>query len=146
MSKRKPGRDVLRYSEVPIGRAIVKRYYKTYRASAEIPYRCDMADCQFHTGELVWKGKPLPLTMDHIDGCSSNNMPWNLRMVCPNCDAQLDTHGGRNAGRIRHKAKEGYFVVERGKTDQHAKVFQELKLSQSLSCEVVRSDGTTTKY
>lgn len=41
-------------------------------------------------------GKDIPLIVDHIDGNPGNNYPDNMRMICPNCDAQLPTYMGRN--------------------------------------------------
>lgn len=35
--------------------------------------------------------KPLTLQLDHIDGNSDNNLPQNLRLMCPNCHSQTDT-------------------------------------------------------
>ena len=43
-----------------------------------------------------WNGKPIPLEIDHIDGCHSNNTYENLRAICPNCHAQTDTYKGKN--------------------------------------------------
>lgn len=43
-----------------------------------------------------WKGKPLTLILDHIDGNHTNNTLSNLRWVCPNCNQQLDTTGSKN--------------------------------------------------
>lgn len=43
-----------------------------------------------------WNGKPIPLEIDHIDGCHSNNRYENLRAICPNCHAQTDTYKGKN--------------------------------------------------
>lgn len=34
---------------------------------------------------------PLVLQLDHIDGNSDNNMPSNLRLLCPNCHSQTET-------------------------------------------------------
>jgi len=53
---------------------------------------CNLAD---------WFGKPMPVWIDHIDGCASNNHPTNLRLICPNCDSFNETFGGRNRGRGR---------------------------------------------
>jgi hypothetical protein len=43
----------------------------------------------------------MSLVLDHINGESDDNRLENLRMVCPNCAATLDTHCGRNLPRER---------------------------------------------
>jgi len=43
-----------------------------------------------------WNGLPLTLTLDHINGDHTDNRIRNLRFVCPNCDVQLPTFGGKN--------------------------------------------------
>jgi hypothetical protein len=45
-------------------------------------------------GEL-WHGRRFSLILDHVNGVSSDNRIENLRIVCPNCAATLDTHCGR---------------------------------------------------
>lgn len=45
-----------------------------------------------------WNGKPLRMRVDHVDGDASNNLPGNLRLICPNCDSQLPTYAGGNKG------------------------------------------------
>lgn len=54
---------------------------------------CKCAICEqddFHNG------KKLRFVIDHIDGDASNNHRDNLRLVCPNCDSQLDTFKSKN--------------------------------------------------
>ena len=48
-----------------------------------------------------WNNKDIPLTVDHIDGNYENGYLDNLRIICPNCDAQLPTYKGANKGRGR---------------------------------------------
>lgn len=39
-----------------------------------------------------WLSEPIPLELDHIDGCHSNNVLSNLRLLCPNCHAKTPTY------------------------------------------------------
>lgn len=45
-----------------------------------------------------WRGKAIPLELDHINGQREDNRLGNLRILCPNCHAQTDTYRGRNIG------------------------------------------------
>jgi hypothetical protein len=48
-----------------------------------------------------WNGKPMNFILDHIDGDASNNLRDNLRLVCHNCDSQLDTYKSKNKNSAR---------------------------------------------
>jgi hypothetical protein len=48
-----------------------------------------------------WQGKRMSLVLDHINGVPNDHRLDNLRMVCANCAATLDTHCGRNSPRER---------------------------------------------
>ncbi|MEU6487992.1 HNH endonuclease [Streptomyces sp. NPDC046887] len=71
----------------PTGSARVNRE-RLHRALQEIgvPYAC--AACG-NTGE--WRGQPLTLQIDHVNGDWLDNRPANLRYLCPNCHATTDT-------------------------------------------------------
>ena len=56
----------------------------------------------------VWNGKQLNFILDHIDGDASNNHENNLRLICPNCDSQLDTYKSKNKNSARNFRKMYY--------------------------------------
>jgi HNH endonuclease len=51
-------------------------------------------------GGQSWRGAPMPLELDHINGRRDDNRLTNLRLLCPNCHAQTPTYRGRNVGRL----------------------------------------------
>lgn len=53
--------------------------------------RCEMCG----QGER-WRGEVLALVLDHANGVPDDNRLENLRILCPNCNATLPTHCGRN--------------------------------------------------
>lgn len=54
-----------------------------------------------------WNNKPLVFILDHIDGNADNNSRSNLRLVCPNCDSQLDTYKSKNKNGARYYYRYG---------------------------------------
>ena len=56
--------------------------------------RCELCG----QGEL-WRGLPMSLILDHVNGVHDDNRLENLRIVCPNCNATFDTHCGRKHSR-----------------------------------------------
>jgi hypothetical protein len=94
--------------ETPRNAGRIRRAYAKYRAENALPKRCDATDCIFHLQPLTWKGKPLPLILDHKDGNRWNNRPSNLQYLCPNCDAQGEFRGGKNIGRVIDNTVDGY--------------------------------------
>ena len=49
----------------------------------------------------TWRGKPLGIQIDHINGKRNDNRIENLRMLCPNCHSQTDTFAGKKRDRSR---------------------------------------------
>lgn len=47
-------------------------------------------------GIVDWNGKRLVKIVDHIDGDVYNNKIENFRLVCSNCDSQLETYKSKN--------------------------------------------------
>lgn len=74
-------------------------------------YKDQNCKCAICGIENNWNGKELKFILDHIDGDASNNKRENMRLICPNCDSQLDTYKSKNkhsARNYRHKYYEEY--------------------------------------
>lgn len=82
----------------PIARVIVENRHRSnlkLRLLQEglLQNRCDAC------GLTEWRGKPLSIQIDHVNGVGNDNRLENLRMLCPNCHSQTETFSGRNARR-----------------------------------------------
>ena len=53
-------------------------------------------ECAICNIRQIWNNKPLTFILDHIDGRAGNNERSNLRLLCHNCDSQLDTYKSKN--------------------------------------------------
>jgi hypothetical protein len=69
-------------------------------------------------GEL-WRGRRLSLILDHVNGVNDDHRLQNLRIVCPNCAATLDTHCGRNVRHMRECATCGTEFRPAGASQRH---------------------------
>ena len=70
-----------------VGQSVLRNHYKKGNYSE---YKCSICG-----QEPFWNGKPLVLTLDHINGTNNDNRLENLRWICPNCDRQLTTYGSK---------------------------------------------------
>ena len=53
-----------------------------------------------------WNGQELHFILDHIDGNAADSSRDNVRLICPNCDSQLDTYKSRNKNSARNARRE----------------------------------------
>lgn len=89
--RRRPIEDYLvRGSRVPSAKLRVRLIREGLKT-----HRCELCE------RTHWRGQPIPLELDHIDGDRFNNELENLRLLCPNCHALTPTYRGRNIGRYR---------------------------------------------
>ncbi len=96
IGKRAPGYEgrniaelLILYSDrIGVGRSNIKRRLLREGIIKNICSECNL--------ETLWRGKPLVLILDHINGDNKDYRLENLRLLCPNCASQLDTFAGRN--------------------------------------------------
>ena len=120
--KNKLNREGIDYSHIPSGKYAGRGrcYHKNQVTVAEVlttnskycrktakkvifrekllPYKC--AICGL--GPL-WNNKTMTLRLDDINGIRDDHRLENLRFLCPNCDSQTPTWGGRNQKRDKIK-------------------------------------------
>lgn len=53
-----------------------------------------------------WNGRKMSLILDHANGVRDDNRIGNLRVVCPNCAATLETHCSRNPNGVHVRTLE----------------------------------------
>lgn len=67
-----------------------------YNSPAMIRYLTERDGYKCSCCSLVeWQDKPISLDVDHVDGDKKNNLPDNLRFLCPNCHRQTPTWGNK---------------------------------------------------
>lgn len=54
-------------------------------------YSCELC------GISEWRGDPLVLELDHIDGNNQDHSSENVRLLCPNCHSQTPTWKNRKS-------------------------------------------------
>jgi hypothetical protein len=92
-ARNRVGRTIRQLDEILVehstySRTTLKR--RLYREGLKRP------ECELCGQDGVWRGQRMALILDHINGVATDNRIQNLRIVCPNCAATLDTHCGRN--------------------------------------------------
>jgi len=86
--------------KIPIGNVLVKdSKYRGHLKWRLLKEGLLKNECEVCGQGPEWKGKPLVMVLDHINGKSSDHRRENLRLLCPNCNSQSDTFAGRNMGK-----------------------------------------------
>jgi hypothetical protein len=85
---------------IPIEQLLVGRRNRTHVKTRLIQAGLLKNRCE-ECGLSEWRGRPLSVHIDHINGIRNDNRLENLRMLCPNCHSQTETYSGKNAKRVR---------------------------------------------
>jgi hypothetical protein len=59
-------------------------------------------ECEMCGQGEIWRGRRMSMVLDHINGVHDDHRLENLRILCPNCNATLDTHCGKHKTRMHH--------------------------------------------
>lgn len=94
------GESYNRYRCIPLSGILIENSFYTKIARLKIRLmreglleaKCYAEDC----GLTEWKGKPISLQLDHVNGNKFDHRIKNLRLLCPNYHSQTDTFGGKN--------------------------------------------------
>jgi hypothetical protein len=86
-----------RIERAPLGAILVEGSRYSRKALKSRLYETGLKErrCELCGQDEDWNGAHMSLILDHINGVPDDNRIENLRIVCPNCAATLDTHCGR---------------------------------------------------
>jgi hypothetical protein len=88
------GRKSLAYREADL-RAAIAKSRSWAEALRRLGYCLKQPECELCGQGESWRGKRMGMILDHANGVRDDNRLENLRIVCPNCAATLETHCGR---------------------------------------------------
>jgi len=88
----------LKKREIPLENILVvdNNYHRSHLKKRLYREGLKKPICELCGQNEIWQGKKMSLILDHINGVWNDNRLDNLRIVCPNCNATLPTHCGKN--------------------------------------------------
>ena len=97
----------MRFQKRPIEELLVKHSNASRQNLKRRLYQEGLKErrCEMCGQDEIWRGQPMALILDHINGVRDDNRLENLRIVCPNCAATLSTHCGRKNRIIRDEIR-----------------------------------------
>lgn len=87
-------KQIKRTSEKPIQECLKNKSNVSSSRLKHKLYKYNLKEpiCELCGQDEYWQGKKMSLILDHINGVNNDNRFENLRIVCPNCNATLETH------------------------------------------------------
>ena len=100
-------RKISKENIIPLEKILVENssYSRTHLKARLYIVGLKKRNCEICNQDEYWNSRKMSLILDHINGVSDDNRLENLRILCPNCNATLDTHAGKN----NKKEKKKYF-------------------------------------
>ena len=89
---------------IPLAEVLVEAstYHRGHLKRRLLAEGLKQPECEMCGQGEMWRGRRMSLVLDHINGVHDDHRLENLRILCPNCNATLDTHCGRHKTRKHH--------------------------------------------
>src|SRR4051812_7180893 len=86
-----------RRERIPLDEVLVENSPYSRHTLKQRLYEAGLKDrvCELCGQNELWNGRHMSLILDHLNGVADDNRLENLRIVCPNCNATLETHCGK---------------------------------------------------
>lgn len=83
---------------IPLAEVLVERstYHRGHLKRRLLAEGLKQPQCEMCGQGELWHGRRMAMVLDHVNGVHDDHRLENLRMLCPNCNATLDTHCGRH--------------------------------------------------